>query len=111
MESEVESFLRSVLPIAEDEPGTTTWFALRMDESTSGIFDTLPDDDARRNYLDGEIAAALMLRVDELLAVPPRTDELDVLAAKHIWAARPSAEPAPHRSSRTVRNDGVSFIG
>jgi len=82
-EADVESFLRSALPMAEDEPETTTWFALRMDESTFGIFDTFPDEDARQAHLDGDIAAALMENADELLAEPPQIDEVDVLEAKH----------------------------
>ena len=82
-EADVEAFLRSALSMAEDEPGTTTWFALRMDESTFGIFDTFPDEEARQAHLDGEIAAALMENADELLAEPPQIDEVDVLEAKH----------------------------
>ena len=82
-EAEVEEFLRSALPMAEDEPHTTTWFAFRMDETTFGIFDTFPDEAARQAHLDGEIAAALMERADDLLAEPPRIDELEVLEAKH----------------------------
>ena len=82
-EADVEAFLRSALSMAEDEPGTTTWFALRMDESTFGIFDTFPDEEARQAHLDGEIAAALMENADELLAEPPQIDEVDVLAATH----------------------------
>ncbi|RXK48633.1 putative quinol monooxygenase [Halorientalis pallida] len=82
-ESEVQEFLESALPMAEDEPDTTTWFALRMGESTFGIFDTFPDEDGRQAHLDGEIAAALMERADDLLAEEPQIEEVDVLAAKH----------------------------
>lgn len=80
---EVAEFLESALPMAEDEEGTTTWFALRLDETTFGIFDTFPDEAARQAHLDGEIAAALMENSDELLAEDPQIDELAVLAAKH----------------------------
>jgi quinol monooxygenase YgiN len=82
-EDEVQEFLESALPMAEDEPDTTTWFALRMGESTFGIFDTFPDEDGRQAHLDGEIAAALMDRADDLLAEEPQIDEVDVLAATH----------------------------
>jgi quinol monooxygenase YgiN len=82
-EDEVQEFLESALPMAEDEPDTTTWFALRMGESTFGIFDTFPDEGGRQAHLDGEIAAALMDRADDLLAEEPRIDEVDVLAATH----------------------------
>ena len=80
---EVAEFLESALSMAEDEAGTTTWFALRLDETTFGIFDTFPDEDARQAHLDGDIAAALMDNADELLAEEPQIDEVDVLAAKH----------------------------
>jgi hypothetical protein len=33
-EAEVESFLRGGLPIVQDEPATTAWFAIRMGPST-----------------------------------------------------------------------------
>jgi quinol monooxygenase YgiN len=80
---EVEAFLESALPMAEDEADTTTWFALRFDETSFGIFDTFPDEEGRQAHLDGEIAAALMERADELLVEEPQIDEVDVLAAKH----------------------------
>ncbi|SDF21378.1 putative quinol monooxygenase [Halorientalis regularis] len=82
-EAEVQEFLESALPMAEDEPDTTTWFALRMGESTFGIFDTFPDEDGRQAHLDGEIAAALLEQADDLLAEDPQIEEVDVLAATH----------------------------
>jgi quinol monooxygenase YgiN len=54
-----------------------------MGESTFGIFDTFPDEGGRQAHLDGEIAAALMDRADDLLAEEPQIDEVDVLAATH----------------------------
>jgi quinol monooxygenase YgiN len=80
---EVAEFLESALPAAEAEEKTTTWFALRLDETTFGIFDTFPDEDGRRAHLEGEIAAELMDRADELFEADPQIDEIDVLAAKH----------------------------
>jgi quinol monooxygenase YgiN len=80
---EVAAFLESALPLAEDEAGTTTWFAYRIDETTFGIFDTFPDEDARQAHVDGEIAAQLFERADELLAAEPEITEMDVLAATH----------------------------
>lgn len=80
---DVAEFLESALPLAEDEEGTTTWFAVQMDETTFGIFDSFPDEASRNAHLNGEIAAALMEKADELLAEAPQIDEIDVLAAKH----------------------------
>jgi quinol monooxygenase YgiN len=81
-ENEVASFLRGALPLAEAEPATTTWFAIRMGPSTFGIFDAFPDDAGRKAHLAGRIAAALMARASELLAKPPVIEPVDVLAAK-----------------------------
>ena len=59
-EETVENFLRGALPLAQAEPATTTWYAIRLGPSTFGIFDTFPDDSGRQAHLNGPIAAALM---------------------------------------------------
>ena len=81
-EAEVQSFLEGALPLAEDEPATIVWFAIRLGPSTFGIFDAFPDESGREAHLSGPIAAALMERADELLAQPPNIEKHDVLAAK-----------------------------
>jgi quinol monooxygenase YgiN len=81
-EADVEAFLRSGLPLAEQEPATTVWFALRLGPTTFGIFDAFPDDAGRQAHLSGQIAAALMAKASELLAEPPAIEQVDVLAAK-----------------------------
>ena len=81
-EAELESFLKSALPLAQQEPKTIAWFVLKMGPSTFGIFDVFPDEAGRQAHLDGPIAAALMAKAAELLAQPPKIDKLDVLAAK-----------------------------
>ena len=81
-EAEVESFLRSGLPIVEDEPATIAWFGLRLGPSTFGIFDAFPDEAGRQAHLTGRVAAALMANASELLANPPLIQKVDVLAAK-----------------------------
>ena len=81
-EAEVESFLKSGLALVEDEPETTVWFAIRMGQSTFGIFDAFPDDSGRKAHLSGRIAAALMAKASELLAQPPVIENVDVLAVK-----------------------------
>ncbi len=43
-EADVEKFLLGGLPIVEEEPATTAWFAIRMGPSTFGIFDAFPDE-------------------------------------------------------------------
>jgi quinol monooxygenase YgiN len=81
-EEAVASFLREALPIVQDERGTTAWFALRLGPSTFGIFDAFPDDAGRQAHLSGRVAAALMAKAPELLAQPPKIDQVDVLADK-----------------------------
>ena len=81
-EAEVESFLKSGLAIVQEEPDTTSWFAIRMGQSTFGIFDTFPDESGRQAHLNGRVAAALMAKASDLLAKPPVIEKVDVLAAK-----------------------------
>ena len=82
MEAELQSFLESALPLAEKESFTKTWFALQFDSSTFGIFDTFECDHGRLEHLNGPIAAALLANADKLLAVAPKIEKVDVMAAK-----------------------------
>jgi quinol monooxygenase YgiN len=82
-EETVAEFLHDAREAAEAEPGTTTWFAVRFDESRFGIFDTFPDQASRQEHLDGEIAADLLERAEELFAEGPQIEEVDVLEAIH----------------------------
>ena len=82
MEAELEEFLRSGLPLAEQEPATTAWFALRLGPSTFGIFDAFADEAGRQAHLDGRIAQALMQKGKTLLSAPPEIQKIAVLAAK-----------------------------
>ncbi|HEX9162102.1 MAG TPA: antibiotic biosynthesis monooxygenase [Thermoanaerobaculia bacterium] len=81
-EQELEQFLKSGLPLAEQEPATITWFAVKIAPSTYGIFDAFPDEAGRQAHLNGPIAAALMAKAPDLLAGAPSIGKLDVLAAK-----------------------------
>jgi quinol monooxygenase YgiN len=81
-ESAVAEFLTSGLGLAQQEPETTVWFALRLGPSTFGIFDAFPGDPGRKAHLNGPIAAALMAKAADLLSAPPKIEQLDVLAAK-----------------------------
>ena len=79
---ELASFLAGALPLAQAEPETTAWFAIKIDDSTFGIADFFPAAAGRQAHLDGPIAAALLQRAEELLAAPPDIKPVDVLAAK-----------------------------
>lgn len=86
-EKEVENFLRSGLSVVENEPGTLSWYALRLGPSTFGIFDTFSDEEGRQAHLTGEVAKALMSKAADLLSEPPNIQKVDVLAAKLAEAA------------------------
>lgn len=81
-EEAVEQFLKSALPLAEDEKDTVSWYALKMGPSTFGIFDTFNDENGREAHLNGKIAAALMQHADELLSKPPVIEKVELLAVK-----------------------------
>jgi quinol monooxygenase YgiN len=81
-EGDLDTFLRSALPLVQEEPATLAWFAIRLGPSTFGIFDAFPDDAGREAHLSGKVAAALMAKAPELLATPPSIEKIDVLAAK-----------------------------
>ena len=81
-EQEVADFLRSGLPLVEEEPATVAWFGIQMGPSTFGIFDVFPDEAGRQAHLSGKVAAALMAKAPDLLAEPPSIEKVDVLAAK-----------------------------
>ena len=81
-EEEVANLLTNALSLANAEPATTVWFALKLGPSTFGIFDAFPDEAGRQAHLAGQIAAALMAKAPDLLAEPPTIEQVEVLAAK-----------------------------
>jgi quinol monooxygenase YgiN len=81
-EEALQRFLEGALPLAEAEPDTPVWFALKLGPSTFGIFDAFADENGRQAHLNGKIAAALMANAETLLASPPAISKVDVLAAK-----------------------------
>jgi quinol monooxygenase YgiN len=81
-EEEVAAFLTGALPLAQAEPSTIAWFALRLSKNEFGVFDAFPDDAGRKTHLTGPIAAALMAKASELFSEPPKIDPVDLLAVK-----------------------------
>ena len=81
-EREVEQFLRSAVPLVEEEIGTTSWFAVRFGRGEYGIFDTFLDDAARDEHLAGPVAVALREHGDNLFDSPLRMQRVEVLADK-----------------------------
>lgn len=81
-EKEVENFIQGALPLAEAELDTITWYAIKINSSTFGVFDTFANDEGRNTHMAGEIAKALMANASELLATDPVIEYVDILAAK-----------------------------
>ena len=81
-ENEVDKFLRSALPLVEQEPGTISWYALRLGNAKFGIFDTFDDHAGRQAHLSGKVAEALFAKAEELFSKPPQIEQIDILAEK-----------------------------
>ena len=81
-EDALASFLAGALPLAQQEPQTTAWFAVRLGPARFAIFDAFPDQSGRDAHLAGQIAAALMEQAPELLAQAPSIEMAEVLAEK-----------------------------
>ncbi len=81
-EADVREFLLGGLPLVEEEPATTTCYAIKLGPSTFGIFDTFPDESGRQAHLSGKVATALMAKTPELFKEAPVIEKVDVLAAK-----------------------------
>lgn len=81
-EQQVADFLRSAVPLVNDEPGTISWYAIQEGPSSFAIFDTFDDESGRDAHLNGQVAAALMAKADDLFAKPPQIHKIGVLADK-----------------------------
>ncbi len=79
-EKELAEFLKSAIPLVDEEPGTIHWYALQIGPSTFGIFDTFESEDGRKAHLTGKVAQALMANAPELLAKDPIIEQVDLLA-------------------------------
>ena len=82
-EQAVADFLIDGLELTNRETTTPIWFALQLSPSTFGVFDAFASEEDRQAHLAGNMAKALMSRVDEMLAKPPSVERLDVLAMKN----------------------------
>src|SRR5215469_2373348 len=85
-EADAEAFLKSAQALALDEKGTLKWYAIKLGPGRFGIFDTFANDEDRNAHLSGEIAKALGARANELLAVPPQIEKVEVLATTPLKA-------------------------
>ncbi|MDP9861234.1 MULTISPECIES: putative quinol monooxygenase [Streptosporangium] len=81
-EAEVERFLDEALHLAEAEPETVAWFAIRLSPSLYAIVDFFPDESGRETHLSGEVAKALMEKAPDLFEKAPNIIRTNVIAAK-----------------------------
>lgn len=81
-EADLEAFLKQGAALAQAEPATVTWYAIKEGPGQYAVFDTFNDEAGREAHLNGEIAKALMAHADELLAEPPKIFKIDILASK-----------------------------
>src|SRR6185295_19935474 len=80
LDEQVENFLTSALPLVQQEPATTAWFAIHFGGSEYGIFDVFPNDAGRDAHLSGPIAKALMANAEALLVAAPSIQKIEILA-------------------------------
>jgi quinol monooxygenase YgiN len=81
-ENALEEFLVSARSLVLEEPGTTSWYAVKLEDGRYGIFDTFPDRIGLDAHLQGEVARQLIAHATELLAEPPVIQKAEILASK-----------------------------
>ncbi len=81
-QDEVVDSLNAGLTAVAREPGTVTWYAFRLGDTTFGIYDTFREETGRQAHLSGEVAEALGKVSDDLFASPPDIRPIDIIAAK-----------------------------
>ena len=81
-EQEVEVFLKYAQSLIDQEPSTTTFYALKIRPSTYATFDTFSDDAARDVHTNGAVAKALYAKVEELFTQMPTIVQTTILGAK-----------------------------
>ncbi|WP_439881050.1 putative quinol monooxygenase [Pontibacter sp. MBLB2868] len=79
---EVERFLAEAEALARNEPDTTAWFAIKLDNNEYGIFDVFPDNGGRFKHLTGQIPRELAKHALSLLGSMPDMELPTVLQEK-----------------------------
>ena len=98
-EEEVARFLQGARSAVEREPGTLSWYALRLGKTRFAILDTFADEAGRETHLSGEIGTALSGSAASLFAEPPQIHRAQILAFKIASAGD---------EERTSRNTSVA---
>jgi quinol monooxygenase YgiN len=81
-EDDVTTFLEGIMPLIRDEPATIALFGVRFGPGEFGIVNVFPDEAGRLAHEQGQAAATLFRRSDELFASPPTVEPMDVVSAK-----------------------------
>jgi quinol monooxygenase YgiN len=81
-EADVEAFLKQGATMSQDEPGTTTWYGVKMGPGVYGVFDTFDSEEGRDAHMNGEIAKALMANASDLFLNELKIEKMDILADK-----------------------------
>jgi quinol monooxygenase YgiN len=97
-EKEVEQFLQSAAPMAEEEQGTITWYALRMGPSTFGIFDTFNDE-------TGPTFSRRLLKLAKWTFWHPRFLQTPNARRPRNLTAAPTVRFAPRLPGRSTGNE------
>jgi quinol monooxygenase YgiN len=79
-EKELAEYLRGSVSVAQAEPDTAAWFAIRLDDMTFGVFEVFGGQAGRSNHLLA--VDDLIARAEGMLAGPPDVKPVDILAAK-----------------------------
>ena len=80
-EADAEAFLKSAQPLALNEKGTLKWYAIKLGPGKFGIFDTFANEAGRNAHLSGDVAKALGARTNELFAVSPQVQKVEIIAS------------------------------
>ena len=80
----VENFLNAGKALVGEEQETLSWYAIKIDEHTYGIFDTFEGDSGRDAHLTGKVAAALLENAPLILEGFEHSaiQKIEVLASK-----------------------------
>jgi hypothetical protein len=81
-EHQVEQFLTDARELVLQEPHTTAWFAIRLDDGEYGIFDVFPDQGGRFHHLTGHVTRGLATHALSLLGSLPDPELPEILAEK-----------------------------
>src|SRR6516225_11084447 len=82
-EKDVEAFLQKGLELANQEPTTMLWCALKLGPRVYGVFDAFADESGRQKHLNGPIAEALMGCYPNLFVAPATIERIDLLGVKN----------------------------